>query len=48
MKQFSVKYLVIIKVIRQTSYKQFMGGIRNDGGDDTYTDQNKKRKKSVR
>lgn len=37
---FSVKYLVIVKVVRQASYKQFVGGIRNDRGDDAYGDHN--------
>lgn len=35
---FSVKYLVIVKVVRQASYKQFVGGIRNDCGHDAYGD----------
>ncbi len=36
---FSGKYLVIVKVVGQTSYKQFVRRIRNDCGDDTYRHQ---------
>lgn len=39
---FSVKYLVIVKVVRQASYKQFVGGIGNDCGDDAYRDEQRK------
>lgn len=35
LKQLSVKYLVIIKVVRQATNEQFMGGIRNNSGDHT-------------
>lgn len=35
----SGKYLVIVKVVGQTSYKQFVRRIRNDCGDDTYRHQ---------
>lgn len=34
---FSVQYLVVIQIVRQTADKQFMGRIWNDSGDNTYT-----------
>lgn len=38
-----VKYLVVVQVVRQSSYKQFVGGIRNNCGDDTCRGQSNKR-----
>ena len=32
----SGKYLVVVQVVGQASYKQFVGGIGNDCGDNAY------------
>lgn len=39
----SDKYLVVIKVVGEASYEQFMRGIGNNSGDDAYTNHEKRK-----